>query len=133
MAGLGNMMVAGVLRAENFERAKKFYTDVLGLKESRETAGDNPEGMFEAGSGTMVEIYQRPGMPAPENTTLGFAIPPEKFDSIAEELRKKGVVFEEYDIPEIGLKTVNGIADFDGSKAAWFKDSEGNIINIVAM
>jgi hypothetical protein len=36
-------------------------------------------------------------------------------------------------VPEIGLKTTNGIAEFEGIKAAWFKDSEDNIINIVAM
>jgi hypothetical protein len=43
------------------------------------------------------------------------------------------VTFEEYDLPEIGLKTADGIAEFEGNKAAWFKDSEGNIVNIAAM
>jgi hypothetical protein len=38
-------------------------------------------------------------------------------------------VFEEYDMP--GLKTDNGIATGGGSKAAWFKDSEGNIMAII--
>ena len=45
------------------------------------------------------------------------------------ELRRSGVVFEEYDMP--GLKTVNGIATAGGAKAAWFKDSEGNILALV--
>jgi hypothetical protein len=44
------------------------------------------------------------------------------------ELRSRGIVFEEYDLP--GLKTINGIADMDGERAAWFKDSEGNILSI---
>ena len=44
------------------------------------------------------------------------------------ELKAKGVVFEEYNFP--GLKTVNGIATAGGSKAAWFKDTEGNILCI---
>ena len=43
------------------------------------------------------------------------------------------MTFEDYDLPEIGLKTVNGIAAFEGSKAAWFKDSEGNIVNMASM
>jgi hypothetical protein len=43
-------------------------------------------------------------------------------------LRGKGVVFEEYDMPEI--KTQNGIATHGPHKAAWFKDSEGNILCI---
>jgi hypothetical protein len=53
------------------------------------------------------------------------------------ELRQRGVIFEEYDGP--GLKTVNGIAKVKGNypskggageKAAWFKDSEGNLLAI---
>ena len=89
--------------------------------------------MFTAGDGTMVMIYERPGMPAPQNTTLGFGMPADKFDEVAADLRAKGVTFEDYDLPEIGLKTVNGIAEFEGIKAAWFKDSEGNIVNIASM
>ncbi len=133
MAGLGDIPVAGVLRAENYDRAKKFYTEVLGLKAQESTTEVTQEGMFEAGNGTMVMIYERPGMPAPENTTLGFGMSAERFDAIVGELRAKGVVFEEYDLPEIGLKTVNGVAEFGDNKAAWFKDSEDNIINLTTM
>ncbi len=133
MAGLGDIPVAGVLRAEDYDRAKKFYTEVLGLQAQQSSAEMTREGMFAAGAGTMVSIYERPGMPAPQNTTLGFAVPADRFDAVVEELRAKGVVFEEYDIPEIGLKTVNGVAEFAGNKAAWFKDSEDNIINIGTM
>jgi hypothetical protein len=44
------------------------------------------------------------------------------------ELKSRGVVFEEYDMP--GIKTVNGIASGGGAKTAWFKDTEGNILAI---
>ena len=116
---------------ESFDRAKRFYTEVLGLGEGMSTG---PGGaMFTAGSGSMVMIYERPGMPAPQNTTLGFAIPADKFDELVADLRARGVVFEEYDIPEVGLKTVDGVAEDENGKAAWFKDSEGNIINIATM
>lgn len=37
-------------------------------------------------------------------------------------------VFEDCDIPQIGLKTVNGIAEIEGTRAAWIKDTEDNII-----
>jgi hypothetical protein len=50
-----------------------------------------------------------------------------------DELRSKGVKFEEYDMPDMGIKTSNGVAEFDGMKSAWFKDSEGNILNIMTM
>ena len=133
MAGLGDMMVGGVLRAEDYDRAKKFYTEVLGLAEARETPGPTREGSFGAGGGTMVSIYERPGLPAPQNTTLNFTVPADKIESVVAELRTKGVVFEDYDIPEIGLKTVNGVAEFEGNKVAWFNDTEGNIISLASM
>ena len=53
------------------------------------------------------------------------------------ELRRRDVVFEEYDLP--GLKTVGGIAEVQGNypskggkgeKAAWFRDSEGNLLGV---
>ncbi len=134
MASLGDYPAAAVLRAEDLVRAKKFYTDVLGLKPG-DVSGPASEGMgmFTAGAGTMVMIYERPGMPAPQNTALGFGLPADQFDEVVADLRAKGVTFEDYDLPEIGLKTVNGIAEFEGSKVAWFKDSEDNIVNIAAM
>ncbi len=124
-------MMAGVLRADDLGRAKKFYVDVLGLTPGADIGPGQV--MLSAGMGTAVLIYERPGMPAPENTTLGFAIPADKFDAVFAELKSKGVMYEEYDMPEMGVKTVNGVAEMDGMKAAWFKDTEGNILNIVVM
>lgn len=133
MPGLKDIPVAGVLRAEDFQRAKKFYTEVLGLAEAQESSALTHEGMFTAGSGTMVSVYERPGLPAPANTTLAFGVPADKFDAVMAELRAKGVTFEDYDLPEIGLKTVAGVATYEGNKVAWFKDSEGNIISLGTM
>lgn len=133
MAGLRDIPVAGVLRAEDFQRARKFYTEVLGLAEAHEPSGPTTEGMFSAGAGTMVMVYERPGLPAPANTTLGFGVPADKFDAMMAELRAKGVVFEDYDLPEIGLKTVAGVVTFENNKAAFFKDSEENIISLSTM
>ena len=52
------------------------------------------------------------------------------------ELRSRGVVFEEYDLP--GLKTIDGIAEIEGQypskgsgeRGAWVRDSEGNMLGI---
>ncbi len=61
----------------------------------------------------------------------------EDLEAVVATLRGRGVVFEEYDIP--GLRTVNGIARVEGNypsrggsgeRAAWFRDSEGNLIGI---
>ena len=55
---------------------------------------------------------------------MGLRVPDAR--AAVAELRSRGVVFEEYDLP--GLKTVDGIADIGGGSAAWFKDTEGNTI-----
>src|SRR3990172_2920840 len=104
MAGLAETVVCGVVRAESYERARKFYTEVLGLKRGQEFPGPGGGGMFEASGGTMLMVYENPGLKAPENTTLGFAVPADKFDALGAELRAKGVVIEDYEIPEMGLK-----------------------------
>ena len=66
---------AAVLRAENLERARRFYTDVMGYAVDDKYTGP---GMvyLAAGEGTMLLVYERPGMPAPANTNLGTACPP---------------------------------------------------------
>ena len=133
MAALGEMMACGVLRAEDFDRAKRFYTEVLGLTLTHEAVGPPREGIFSAGGDTMICIYARPGMPAPQNTALAFRVPDEGFEAFVERARDRGVVFEEYDLPEVGLKTVNGIAEVNHRKRAWFRDTEGNIIALVSM
>jgi catechol 2,3-dioxygenase-like lactoylglutathione lyase family enzyme len=131
MAGFAKYPAGAVLRAENLERAKQFYTDVMGYNVDEQQV---PGGfLIRAGQGAMIMIYERPGMPAPQNTTLGIPLPAEDFDGCVEYLRSKGVELEEYDIPEMDLKTVNGVAMYDGMKSAWFKDTEGNILNIATM
>ena len=45
------------------------------------------------------------------------------------ELKARGVKFEEYDMP--GMKIENSIMNGGGAKAAWFKDSEGNIMAVI--
>jgi len=123
-----------VLWAEDLVRDKRFYADALGLK-PRDVSGSASDGMgvFTAGDGTGVMIRERPGMPAPQNTALVFGVPADTFDEVVADLRAKGVTFEDYDPPEIRLETVNGIAEFEGFKAVWFKDSEGNTANIATM
>lgn len=132
MAGFAKYPVTSVLRAEDLERAKRFYTDVMGYAVDEQYSMPGVV-MLRAGRDTMLTVYERPGMPAPANTTLGIPLPAEDFDGCVEYLRSKGVALEDYDIPEMELKTVNGVAMMDGAKSAWFKDTEGNILNIVTM
>lgn len=132
MAGLKEYPVAAVLRAENLSRARDFYTQVLGLEPIGDESSQG-DVMLEAGDGSLLDVYERPGMAAPENTTLVFGVPKDHFDETVAELRSKGVMFEEYDVPEMQIRTVNGVGEMDGERMAWFKDTEGNIISIGTM
>ena len=104
-------------------RARKFYEEKIGLRPTEEYAGGV---IYECGNGSWVFMYPSRGAGTSKASTAFWAVD----DVVAEvnELKARGVVFEEYDMP--GLKTVNSIATGGGAKTAWFKDSEGNILAI---
>jgi len=122
---LSNAIVYPSLPAVNIIRAKKFYQEKLGLKIVSEDPG--PGVMFQAGQNTMLYLYQR-GATKADHTAAMFTV--DNLESEVKDLKSKGVKFEEYNIPEMKIKTVNSIAVFEGMKAAWFKDTEGNILGI---
>ena len=104
-------------------RARRFYEDKVGLKPKEEYAGGV---IYECGNGSWFFMYRSAGAGTSKASTAFWAV-----DDVAaevKELKARGVVFEEYDMP--GLKTVNSIATGGGAKTAWFKDSEGNILAI---
>lgn len=125
---LANAPVSATLPVVDIKRAREFYEKKLGLKVVMEDP--SPGIMLQAGGNTMIYIYQR-GATKADHTVAGFAV--ENVEAEVKELRAKGIKFEEYNIPSMGLKTVNGIATMDGTKAAWFKDTEGNILSINKM
>ena len=107
----------------DLERAKAFYTGKLGLK----IISENPGGVIvEAGAGSTLLLFPRAEATKAEHTVAGFYVADVEAEVAA--LRAKGIVFEDIDMP--GLKTENGIAHIGPSTAAWFKDSEGNVIGI---
>ncbi len=121
---LANSPVMPTIPVVDLNRAKRFYETALGLKPAP-TNNDNTSATFECGNGTSIELYQRAPSKA-DHTVATFEV-----SDIEEEvnmLREKGVNFEEYDMP--GIKTQNGIATQGSDKAAWFKDTEGNILCI---
>jgi predicted enzyme related to lactoylglutathione lyase len=104
-------------------RARKFYEGTLGLKPREEYAGGV---IYECGKGAWVFVYRSAGAGTSKASTAFWAV-----DDVAAEvaeLKARGVVFEEYDLP--GIKMVNSIATGGGAKTAWFKDSEGNILAV---
>lgn len=123
---LSQCLMSAVLPAEDLDRATKFYQETLGLKLNMDVPGGK---LFEAGHGTLVLLYAY-GRAEAGNTVLGFNV--DDLDAEMTDLRAKGVLFEDYDLPN--LKTVSGVADWGlAGRSAWFKDSEGNIIALNQM
>lgn len=113
--------VMGVMPATDVQRAANFYQEKLGLKVE---AKGLEEIWVGAGTGTGFQLYKRPEGTRGEHTEATFRV--DDVEKEVAELRGRGVVFEEYDMP--GIKTINGIATQDSMKSAWFKDTEGNIL-----
>jgi predicted enzyme related to lactoylglutathione lyase len=111
-----------MLPVEDAERAGRFYSDMLGLKPVA-TTGDGTR-IFELGQGDSLGLMPAEKGAQTAHTVLSFEVP--DLESEIRELEGKGVHFEDYDMPE--LKTVNHIATMGNERAAWFCDTEGNIL-----
>ena len=120
---LANSPVSAALPAKDFQRAKRFYQEVLGLPIKME-GGENVA--FECGGGTLVFVFASPFAGTNQATAAGWSV--QNLQEAMDELRRRGVTFEEYDLP--GLKTVDGVATFGENKVCYFKDTEGNILSL---
>jgi ketosteroid isomerase-like protein/catechol 2,3-dioxygenase-like lactoylglutathione lyase family enzyme len=118
------------LPAKDLERARRFYAERLGL----EPVEERPGGLrYRCGTGYFA-LFESTGASSGNHTQMGWEVA--NIESTVAALRARGVVFEEYDLP--GLKTVNGIAEIEGNypskgvgeRAAWFRDSEGNLLGL---
>jgi predicted enzyme related to lactoylglutathione lyase len=116
--------IMAVLPARDINRAKEFYRDKLGIEPSESM--EEGSVMYSCGQGTRFLVYQTANAGTAKNTQLGWET--DNLEREMEELRGRGVVFEDYNFP--GLKTENGIATASWGRAAWFLDSEDNIISI---
>jgi catechol 2,3-dioxygenase-like lactoylglutathione lyase family enzyme len=111
---------------KDVDRARSFYEGVLGL---RFVGGPRADGSFEyeCGSGTRLFTYPTAENAGKSPATLA-AWQVHDIEATAKALRDKGVALEDYDLP--GLRTQRAIATLPGGKALWFKDPDGNILNV---
>ncbi|SRR6266481_9397421 len=120
---LKNAQIIPYIPVANVARARKFYEEKVGLKPKQEYAGGV---IYECGNGSWAFMYPSPGAGTSKASTAFWAV-----DDVAAEvaeLKARGVVFEEYNMP--GIKMENSIATGGGAKTAWFKDTEGNILAV---
>jgi catechol 2,3-dioxygenase-like lactoylglutathione lyase family enzyme len=118
---------AARLPAQDLDRARAWYADKLGL----EPADERPGGVLYRIGGCEFALFASSGAASGDHTQMGFEV--DDIDGAVAELKRRGVVFEEYDF------TVGGIAEIEGNypskgvtgeRAAWFRDSEGNMLGI---
>jgi predicted enzyme related to lactoylglutathione lyase len=110
--------------AKDVGRARKFYEEKLGFKPTEELAGGV---VYECGDHTACFLYPTPNAGTSKASQAFWQV--DDVEHEVAELKNRGVKFEEYDTP--GMQTTNGIAIAGGAKAAWFKDTEGNILAVI--
>jgi catechol 2,3-dioxygenase-like lactoylglutathione lyase family enzyme len=120
------LSAVATLPASDLTRARAFYEQTLGLKVGQESPGGGGGVLYLAGTGA---VFVYPSELAGTNQTTAASFLVDDLGAMVAELRGRGVTFEEYDLP--GLKTENGIAEAEGERRAWFKDTEGNILAVV--
>jgi catechol 2,3-dioxygenase-like lactoylglutathione lyase family enzyme len=127
---LAHARVEARLPAKDLARARRWYADKLGLVPVEEREGGL---RYECG-GSVFCLFESAGFSDGSFTQLGFNV--DDIDAEVSELRRRGVVFEDYGIP--GLPMSNNIVDIPDNypskgraeRGAWFRDSEGNMLGI---
>jgi len=110
--------------ARDLARARRFYEQVVGLRPKQESNGGV---VYEFAKGTACFLYPTPNAGTSLASQAFWSVP--DVDALMRTLRARGVVFEDYDMP--GERSSEGAVTAGGAKAAWFKDSEGNILALI--
>jgi predicted enzyme related to lactoylglutathione lyase len=121
---LSDATVTANIPAADLARARRFYADMLGLTPDREGAGGM---VYRTSSGSLFFVYQTEYAGMAGHTIAQLHV--DDLDLEVKELQARGVTFEHYDLP--GVTWDEAIATVpEMGRAAWFKDSEGNILCI---
>ena len=119
---INNAPLTAILPVGDMSRATDFYRDRLGMKD----LGDEPGGnhMLQAGSGATIALMAAESGAQSSHTVLSFEV--EHITEEIKDLEGRGVSFLDYDLPD--LKTTEHVCVMGAEKAAWFADTEGNIL-----
>jgi catechol 2,3-dioxygenase-like lactoylglutathione lyase family enzyme len=113
------------LAVKNMDAARKFYEGTLGLRPI-DSMGDDMVA-YRSGA-TTVNVYRSDYAGTNKATAVTWAAG-DDIERVVRELKAKGVAFEHYDLPD--MQRDGDLHIGDGMKVAWFKDPDGNILNIV--
>jgi catechol 2,3-dioxygenase-like lactoylglutathione lyase family enzyme len=122
---LGNTDAVATIAVKSVATAGKFYEGTLGLRPT----GTNEPGVQEYRSGNSRVLVYESRYAGTNQATAATWIVQDGVEKVVAGLKGKGVVFEHYDMPGVTRK---GDVHLTGrTKAAWFKDPDGNILAIV--
>ncbi|MBA3563116.1 MAG: VOC family protein [Gammaproteobacteria bacterium] len=122
---LGNRDAAANIAVRKLDVARRFYEDTLGLTQ---VAAEGEElVVFRSGSST-INVYRSQYAGTNQATAVTWDVG-DDVESVVRALKSKGVVFEHYDMPD--MKREGDVHIAGDMKVAWFKDPDGNILNIV--
>ena len=116
---LTDSLVVPTVAVTDLDRAKRFFTEQVGLPLLEETPFS-----FRLGAGKGSQIGVRRGQPNVGQTVAHFEV--DDLEAIIGDLTSRGVTFEEYETP----KTVNFIAQVGPARGAWFADPDGNVFGL---
>ena len=120
---LQNAPMYSYIPAKDVARARAFYEKKLGFKPKVVTPGGVT---YEFAKGTACFLYPTPNAGTSQASQAFWQVA--DVEKEVTELMARGVKFEKYDMPDVDEK---GISTAGGAKAAWFKDTEGNIMALI--
>jgi catechol 2,3-dioxygenase-like lactoylglutathione lyase family enzyme len=121
---LADHPIRTTLPATDLERAKRFYAERLGLTPESETPSRL---VYRCGANSEFVLFPTQATASGTHTQAGWTV--DNIEAEVATLKARGVVFEEYNTPS--FKTVHSVATIGPNKAAWFKDSEGNLLGLL--
>lgn len=122
---LGDSDIIPTIAVKDLKVAKEFYEGKLGLKVVKEERGG--QGVIYKSGNSQVLVYTSSFAGTNNATYVAWEI--KDIEAVVKDLKNKGITFEQYDsIP--GVKREGDIHILEDLKAAWFKDPDGNILNV---
>lgn len=121
---LGNKDAVATVAVKNLAAAKQFYEGTLGLKQ---IDAEEDEVIVYGSGNSRINVYRSQYAGTNKATALTWAV--DDVEGEVRALKSKGVSFEHYDMP--GMKREGDLHVGGDMKVAWFKDPDGNILNII--
>jgi catechol 2,3-dioxygenase-like lactoylglutathione lyase family enzyme len=123
---LSRFNVSAAISVTDVDRAREFYEGKLGLT----TEGDDADGgrTYVCAGETSIHVFPSPANAGVSNGTVaGWRV--DDIEQLVAELTARGVTFERFDQPPL-VTDERGIAVLGGSKGAWFRDPDGNLLGL---